>query len=251
MWYKPFPRNTEVLSKVCGLSGVIQFGRFGISQMAAKIFKYHHDRLWLLTNESSTDDVIREYDEWAKTYDESMQEPNYKVPQPFAKLFDASVSKLFPEIKKGNFKVLDVAAGTGLLGLELSKLGYDNIDALDMSQEMLNEAKRKGVYKKFICAAITDQRIPDIETGQYDALTCSSALGTAHVRPSAFEEMIKVVKPGGVLCFNISLVEDKNYEEKRKELEDAGKWRLAHKEKIPFLREKHLEESYLYIYERK
>ena len=52
------------------------------------------------------------------------------------------------------------------------------------------------------------------------------------------------------MCFNISLVEVKNYEEKLKELEDAGKWLLVRKEKIPFLRETHLEESYLYIYER-
>jgi len=53
------------------------------------------------------------------------------------------------------------------------------------------------------------------------------------------------------LAFNISLVEDKNYEEKLKELEDTGKWRLALKEKIPFLREKLLEEGHLYIYERR
>lgn len=125
-----------------------------------------------------------------------MQEHNYKVPQPFAKLFDATVSKLFPEIRKKDFKVLDVAAGTGLVGLELRKLGYDNIDALDMSQEMLNQAKKKGVYKKSICAALTDQQIPDIGTGEYDALTCSSAVCTSHVRPSAFQEMIKLVKPG-------------------------------------------------------
>ena len=39
---------------------------------------------------------------------------------------------LFPDVDKKSFKVLDVAAGTGLLGLELNKLGYTNIDALDM-----------------------------------------------------------------------------------------------------------------------
>lgn len=35
-----------------------------------QIFKYYQDRLWLLTDESTNDDVIREYDEWAKAYDE-------------------------------------------------------------------------------------------------------------------------------------------------------------------------------------
>ncbi|KAJ7371293.1 ubiE/COQ5 methyltransferase [Desmophyllum pertusum] len=218
--------------------------------MDDKIFKYYQDRLWLLTSESSTDDVIREYAEWAENYDKSMQEPNYNTPRPFAKLFDATVSKLFPEIQKKNFKVLDVAAGTGLLGLELNKLGYENIDALDMSQEMLSQARTKNVYKKLVCAAMTDQQITDIDRGEYDALTCSSAVCTSHVRPSAVEEMIKIVKPGGVVCFNISFVEVNSYEDKLKELEDTGEWRLALKEKIPFVRDKLTEESILYIYER-
>lgn len=63
---------------------------------------------------------------------QSMQEPNYHIPRPFARHFDTSVCNLFPDVDKKSFKVLDVAAGTGLLGLELNKLGYTNIDALDM-----------------------------------------------------------------------------------------------------------------------
>lgn len=215
-----------------------------------KIFKYYQDRLWLLNSDSSQDDVIREYDEWAENYDQSMQEPNYLVPRPFARQFDATIRKLSPDIDRKSFKILDVAAGTGLLGLELNKLGYQYIDALDMSQEMLNKAKDKNIYKKCIRAAITDQRINGIETAEYDALTCSSAVCTTHVRPSAFEEMIKIVKPEGVLCFNVSLVEVKFYEEKLNELENKGKWRFVMQEKIPYLREENLEECYLYIYQR-
>ena len=134
-----------------------------------------------------------------------MQEPNYHVPRPFSRHFDASVCNLFPDVDKKSFKVLDVAAGTGLLGLELNKLGYTNIDALDMSQEMLNRAMMKNVYNKLICAAMTDQLINGIETAEYDALTCSSAVCTSHVRPSAFEEMVKIVKPGMRDIENISL----------------------------------------------
>ena len=55
---------------------------------------------------------------------------------------------------------------------------------------------------------------------------------------------------GGVLCFNISLVEKKNYEEKLNELENNGKWRLVQQEKFPFVQVEHLEECYLYIYQR-
>ncbi|PFX20281.1 uncharacterized protein LOC111337075 [Stylophora pistillata] len=178
-----------------------------------------------------------------------MQEPEYNVPRPFVRHFDATVCNLFPDVDKKSFKILDVAAGTGLLGLELNKLGYQNIDALDMSQEMLNRAKNKKVYTKLICTAITDQRMNGIETAEYDALTCSSAVCAGQVQPGAFAKMLNFVKPGGLLCFNISFLEEKNYDGKFKELEEAGQWRLLKKERIPFLLEKQLEECYLYIYE--
>lgn len=79
--------------------------------------------------------------------------------------------------KKRRNKIIDVAAGTGLAGVELSKLGYTNIDALDMSQEMLNQAKKKNVYQRLICSHLSDQRTSEIDTGQYDAITCVNALG--------------------------------------------------------------------------
>ncbi|XP_058961457.2 methyltransferase-like protein 27 [Pocillopora verrucosa] len=219
--------------------------------MASKIFKYYHDQLWLFTNESSPNEVIRLFDEWAEQYDQIMQEPEYNVPRPFVRHFDATVCNLFPDVDKKSFKVLDVAAGTGLLGLELNKLGYTYIDALDMSQEMLNRAKNKKVYTKLICTAVNDQQINGIETAEYDALTCSSAVCAGQVQPSAFSEMLMMVKSGGLLCFNISFLEERNYIQKFKELEEAGRWRLLNKEKIPFLLEKQLEECYLYIYKHK
>ena len=80
--------------------------------------------------------------------------------------------------------------------MELFKLGYTNIDALDLSQEMLNEAKKKNIYKKLICAPLTERRISEIETGQYYAMISSGTLVIAHVRPEAVEEMIRMVKPG-------------------------------------------------------
>ena len=47
-------------------------------------------------------------------------------------------------------KIIDAGAGTGLIGVELKKLGYTNLCALDISAEMLREAKKKEVYTEFI-----------------------------------------------------------------------------------------------------
>ena len=72
---------------------------------------------------------------------------------------------------------LDVAAGTSILGLELNKLGYTYIDALDMSQEMINRAKNKKVYTKLICAAVNDQRMNGIGIG-IDIQLCRMCWGS-------------------------------------------------------------------------
>ena len=39
------------------------------------------------------------------------------------------------------YKILDVAAGTGLLGAEVTKHGFENIDSLDSSLGMLKQVQ--------------------------------------------------------------------------------------------------------------
>ena len=116
--------------------------------------------------------------------------------KPFAESFDATVKQVLKDKPKDQIKIIDVAAGTGLIGVELQKLGYTNLHALDISQEMLNEAKKKNVYKKLICAALNDQQIAEIKTGEFDALVCASTMLTGHIRSSALVEMIRIVKIG-------------------------------------------------------
>ena len=84
------------------------------------------------------------------------------------------------------------------MGVELDKLGYTDLHALDISQEMLTEARKKNLYKNFICAPLSDQRIPEIETGEFDALVCAGVLVKGHVRSSAFGEMVRMVKSGKI-----------------------------------------------------
>lgn len=111
--------------------------------------------------------------------------------------FDKAVNEAFQRsIAKSEVRIIDAGAGTGLIGVELKNLGYSDIDALDISQEMLNVAKEKNAYRKFICAPLSDQRTPGVETDEYDALLCCGTLILAHVRPAAFDEMIRMVRNG-------------------------------------------------------
>jgi len=92
--------------------------------------------------ETSTDPFRRMYDKWAPDYEkEVLYNLSCKVYKPMADTFNAAVLKAFPHKRKEEIKIIDVAAGTGLVGVELFKLGFTRIDALDSSQGMLNEAE--------------------------------------------------------------------------------------------------------------
>ena len=112
------------------------------------------------------------------------------------KTLDDAIQEEFKNLPRDTIKVMDAGAGTGLVGVELHKFGFTTIDALDISPGMLNEAKKKNIYKKFICAALGDQRIPEVETGQYDVLICVGVFAIAHVPPVALVEMVRMVRAG-------------------------------------------------------
>ena len=112
------------------------------------------------------------------------------------KTLDDAVQEELKDIPKEKIKIMDAGAGTGLVGVELHKFGFTTIDALDISPGMLNEAKKKNVYTKFICAVLGDQRIPEVETGEYDVLICIGVFAIAHVPPVALVEMMRMVRPG-------------------------------------------------------
>jgi len=203
--------------------------------------KYFGNRLTQLTNETTEDEIANVYDKWATEYDKDvLHGAGVAYHKPLAKSLDAAIKQAFPDQKQSQVKIIDAGAGTGLAGVELSKLGYTKIDAIDISQEMLNEAKKTKAYTKFICAPLNEQRNPEIETGEYHGLICTGTLVPAHVRPEALEEMIRMVKTGGLFSFTMRNQDVKQYEDKLLELEKTGKWKIFSKETMPYFGDRDL-----------
>ena len=116
--------------------------------------------------------------------------------KPMVEYLDVAIRNVFPAENKSQIRIIDAGAGTGLVGEVLAKLGYTNVDAIDISQEMLDEAEKKKVYTKFICAPLNEKRNPDIETGAYHALICVGSLYAAHIGAGVLDEMARMVRPG-------------------------------------------------------
>ncbi|PFX12089.1 hypothetical protein AWC38_SpisGene24005 [Stylophora pistillata] len=95
------------------------------------------------------------------------------------------------------------------------------------------EAKKKNVYKRLICAPLSDVRIVQIKTAEYDVTFCAGTIVYGQAKPVALDECIRHVRPGGLFIFTLradSLDPKYDYCAKFYELEKAGKWSLVNRE---------------------
>ena len=93
------------------------------------------------------------YKKWAKTYDDEFAlNSNYLSPRKISIFFNKHA-------KNTDTPILDVGAGTGLVGEFLYRTGNKKIIGIDISSEMLEQAKLKGCYSSLMEADVT-KKIP-------------------------------------------------------------------------------------------
>ncbi len=90
-------------------------------------------------------------------------------------------------------RVLDVAAGTGLITRLLEARGH-NVIALDLSSEMLNGARRRGATAMLATA----EALP-FEDATFDGLTFGYLFRYVADPLQTMRELRRVVRPGGVI----------------------------------------------------
>eukprot|EP00746_Dinoflagellata_sp_MGD_P149132 gnl/MRDRNA2_/MRDRNA2_81204_c0_seq5.p1 gnl/MRDRNA2_/MRDRNA2_81204_c0~~gnl/MRDRNA2_/MRDRNA2_81204_c0_seq5.p1 ORF type:complete len:154 (-),score=42.25 gnl/MRDRNA2_/MRDRNA2_81204_c0_seq5:64-525(-) len=96
------------------------------------------------------EDSVNLYRDWADTYESGWaRRKGYVMPERIAKLFNTLVAAGIPPTGRGT--ALDIGAGTGLVGEHLE----GEVDAIDISAEMLKKAEEKGLYRKRIVADLT------------------------------------------------------------------------------------------------
>ena len=130
----------------------------------------------------TTRDIMEHYDKWGDKYDLDMVDWNYTGPQESVNIFKKhTISK--------NIKILDAGCGTGLVGIELKKFGYTNIEGADLSKRLL-ELIPENVYKKI--EQIDLNKPLNIKNNFYDAVLCVGTFTFGHVKPPALDELIRI-----------------------------------------------------------
>nr|XP_053646617.1 methyltransferase-like protein 27 [Cherax quadricarinatus] len=140
------------------------------------------------------------YDEICSHYDKNYAILDYEGPSIAAE----EIANMVAEKERQKVRVLDVAAGTGLVGCHLHKKGFTNIDALEPSEGMMNILKNTGVYtvkyQEFI--GLGQSTVPK---DAYDVVVVCGSFAPGHIQVEGINDLINVAKPGGLVVILMRL----------------------------------------------
>ena len=193
-----------------------------------------------LTHSHNDEDLQVVYKEWAPAYDHDNDNLLGTVSQPLS-------VQIFQEyIKDKSLRIIDVGCGTGLVGVELEKGGFSNFDGIDISQEMIDIAKQRGYAQLFIGSL--NVSLP-CENNEYDDALCVGVFTHGHVGSNRLDELVRIVKPGGIVCFTVNegVYDSYGFDSKIKNLESTNIWKILEIRKGDYMTKKNIKGIYCVV----
>jgi ubiquinone/menaquinone biosynthesis C-methylase UbiE len=126
------------------------------------------------------------YDEWSEFYDTTVSE-QLDLP-----LLDKSLS-----LKDLTFRdALDLGCGTGRIGCCFKRRLVENIDGIDLSEAMLEQASRKGCYRTL---KLADMLLTGLPSASYDLIVNSMAVEHVEDLNMYYAESSRLLNAQGLL----------------------------------------------------
>ncbi|NEP29618.1 class I SAM-dependent methyltransferase [Moorena sp. SIO3I6] len=178
------------------------------------------DRQKEIYSSNNCQELTDYYKKWAKDYDQDLvNECNYVAPQKVVEVLSPLVSE--------DARILDAGAGTGLVGEILYQNGYSNLEGMDISSEMLEQARKKNVYTALYQKVMGEPL--DFPSDSFDAIISVGVFTYGHAPSSSFDELLRITKPGGYIIFTLRLdfYQNSDFKQKLTALEELGQWKLV------------------------
>ena len=149
------------------------------------------DKIYKLNSTNSSKEL---YDKWAPFYDKELNKNQYVTPYRCAQALSNFA-------KDKEIKILDVGCGTGLSGFSLRKFGFNNIDGLDLSKEMLKVALNKKIYQMLFNLDLNN--LSKFKK-KYDAIIAAGVISQAHANPDTISNSLSLLNNKGLMIFSIN-----------------------------------------------
>jgi predicted TPR repeat methyltransferase len=142
---------------------------------------------------TGSDDAISVYAEWAASYDRDVFS-TLKVTG------TNTIADLLCEHTRDihSTRVLDAGCGTGAVAARLKVHGFDLIDGVDLSPDMLKIAKAKKLYRSLIEANLN--RPLDLPHSPYTAIVSAGTFTTGHVGAAGFHNLFAHLQKNGLMA---------------------------------------------------
>ena len=172
-----------------------------------------------LKNASNDQKLTKVYRDWAEKYDYDNDHVLGTVSQP------KSVALLSTRLKDKSVKIIDIGCGTGLVGKNLKAEGFLYFDGIDISEDMLSIAKSRGYTNLFLGSL--NKQLP-VLTDSYDCAMCIGVFTHGHVSSDRFNELCRIIKPGGYVCFTVNegVFEKYGFKEMITEFDANNRWNV-------------------------
>ncbi|RWC27838.1 MAG: class I SAM-dependent methyltransferase [Mesorhizobium sp.] len=191
--------------------------RTALEQAARKRIKDSH------ALDGDVDRLTHFYRGWANSYELDVGRDGYCGPTVVAELA-GTVQTAYLDNERAAIAILDAGCGTGLVGLQLKRLGFQLLDGCDLSEEMAEQARQTGVYRHVQGDIDLNGPLSDYSSATYDITVCCGVFTLGHIRPDALRELARVTRPNGFIIASTrkSYAETTSFEDEVRRLEDAG-----------------------------
>ncbi|CAG2185760.1 unnamed protein product [Mytilus edulis] len=188
----------------------------------------------ILVGKVTSDTAVKIYDEWGQNgYDQSVSAQAYIGPEVTAK----TIASLYDKSERDTIQLLDIGAGTGLVGEQLRKYGFSKIDALEPASGMLASARQKNLYRNYYNHYLKKDTLIDAN-GFYDCVCTCGCLAPGHIPVDSLHDFLRFAKKGGNIVMTMKKQYDvPGYSESMrsliKDFENSGKWEKKLESQFP------------------
>lgn len=146
-------------------------------------------------------DNIDYYREFAELYDhEYADRMGYIYPSMLASVYKQYAGS-------NDSPIADVGCGTGLVAQafkDIETLTDREIDGIDISQEMLDAAKPKHLYRSLYCADLTESA--DQLPNSYGSVVSAGTFTFGHLGPELLRDILYLGRQGTLYCIGVNSV---------------------------------------------
>jgi SAM-dependent methyltransferase len=174
--------------------------------------------------------ILAYYEDWAENYDLDVGAlgDDYQA--------TTTMVRFFTELDLGelglggpDITILDAGCGTGLVGLALADVGYSVIDGVDLSPGMVEQAKRRGVYRELVGGFDLADPPDERWRQRADVVFVCGVFTVGHAPPELVEACAQLVRPGGLLVITTrkAYFEESGYQAHIEHLWSQGRLRVV------------------------